>query len=169
MSWAMMTIWATMTRSPKKKSSTRRLPRIGPLHLFLSPGHLSEWSLIPIAVLLLTLNGWPALASPDFPHPEQKKQPKPVFVLYGTVFTPQGFGMQGAEVTVRRAGEKPDKKPRWRAVSDRRGEFAFYVPPGAEYEVQVSASGYKIVSRKVDAREGERHDMVFRLEPSAQK
>jgi hypothetical protein len=41
------------------------------------------------------------------------------------VFTDQGFALPGARVRVRRADEK---KPKWEATSDRRGEFAVRVP-----------------------------------------
>lgn len=156
-----------LTRKTRKTSSGFR--RAAPLHLFRPLGHLSSWKLFPIAVLLLILPGWLAQASANSPHPDQKRQPKAVAVLFGTVFTPQGFGMAGAEIAVRVAGEKPEKKPRWRASSDRRGEFAVQVPPGAEYEVTVTAPGYKDESRKVVPQEGVREDMVFRMQPAQKK
>jgi hypothetical protein len=138
-------------------------------HLFPANSHLSKWTLIPIAVLLLILFGWLAQASANTPNPDKKKQPDAEFVLFGTVFTQQGFALPGAEISVRRAGEKPEKKPRWRASSDRRGEFAVSVPAGAEYEITVRAPGYKDESRKVDARHGVREDLIFRMQPAPKK
>ncbi len=86
------------------------------------------------------------------------------FVLFGTVFAEKGFALPGAEVRVRRAGER---KPRWEARSDRRGEFAVRVPRGAEYEMSVSAKGYQEQTRKIDARTGSREDLLFRLQPAS--
>jgi carboxypeptidase family protein len=86
------------------------------------------------------------------------------FVLFGTVFTEKGFALPGAEVRVRRAGER---KPRWEARSDRRGEFAVRVPRGAEYEMSISAKGYQEQTRKIDARTGSREDLLFRLQPAS--
>lgn len=162
------TNWATTSTKMKRKKSNE-LPRGAARHLFPAKGHLSKWTLIPIAVLLLILFGWHAQASANFPNPDKKKQPGAEFLLFGTVFTQQGFALPGAEISVRRVGEKPEKKPRWRASSDRRGEFAVNVPAGAEYEVTVRAPGYKDESRKVDARQGGREDMIFRMQPAPKK
>jgi hypothetical protein len=86
------------------------------------------------------------------------------FLLFGTVFTEQGSLLPGAEVRVRRAGER---KGRWEARSDRRGEFAVRVPQGAEYEISIRATGYEGQTQKIDARTGSREDLVFRLAPAA--
>ena len=86
------------------------------------------------------------------------------FVVFGTVFTEKGFALPGAEVRVRRAG---GRKTRWEARSDRRGEFAVRVPRGAEYEMTVTAAGYQEQARKINARTGNREDLVFRLPPAS--
>jgi hypothetical protein len=86
------------------------------------------------------------------------------FLLFGTVFTEQGFALPGAEVRVRRAGER---KTHWEARSDRRGEFAVRVPRGAEYEMSVSAKGYQEQTRKIDAKAGNHEDLVFRMQPAS--
>jgi hypothetical protein len=86
------------------------------------------------------------------------------FLMFGTVFTEAGLALPGAEVRVRRAGER---KMRWEARSDRRGEFAVRVPRGAEYEISVSAAGHQAETRKIDARTGSRQDLVFRLAPAS--
>ena len=85
------------------------------------------------------------------------------FLIFGTVFDERGYIVEGAEIRVRCAGEK---KVRWKVWSDRRGEFAQRVPTGAEYELTVVAKGFTEQERKVDAREGNREDMVIRLEPA---
>ncbi|MBI3404171.1 MAG: carboxypeptidase regulatory-like domain-containing protein [Acidobacteria bacterium] len=102
---------------------------------------------------------------------QEKKGPKTEsylsqFLLFGTVFDKQGGLMPGAEIEVRRSNEK---KVIQRAVSDRRGEFGIRVPMGAEYEVKVKAKGFAEQVRKVDARNGARLDMVFRMGPGEEK
>ncbi len=88
------------------------------------------------------------------------------FLVFGTVFTGRGQLLPGAEIGVRRGDEK---KYRWRAVADRRGEFGIRVPMGAEYEVRVRAKGFAEETRKVDARQGSREDLTFRLSLPAEK
>lgn len=85
------------------------------------------------------------------------------FLLLGTVFTEQGFALSGAEIRVRRADER---KGRWEARSDGRGEFVVRVPQGAEYEMSVKATGYQEQTQKIDARTGNRTDLVVRLAPA---
>jgi Carboxypeptidase regulatory-like domain len=84
------------------------------------------------------------------------------FVIFATVFTDQGFALPGAKVRVRRADEK---KFRWEARSDRRGELGIRVKQGAEYEITIEARGFQPQTRKVDAREGDREDLTLRMEP----
>ncbi len=86
------------------------------------------------------------------------------FLIYGNVFTEQGFILPGAEVKVRRTSER---KQRWEAYSDRRGEFAVRVPRGDDYEIAVKAEGYTPLTRTVSARSGDREDIVFRMQPAA--
>jgi hypothetical protein len=83
------------------------------------------------------------------------------FIIFTTVFTEQGFALPGARVRVRRTDEK---KFRWEAVSDRRGELAVRVPQDSEYEMTVEARGYKMLTRKVDATDGNRADLTIRME-----
>ncbi len=106
------------------------------------------------------------------PPPESKSGAKSgrnkdlaqTFVVFGTIFTTQGFALAGADVRLRRAGEKKD---RWQGRSDARGEFAFRVPPDVEYELSVTAKGFDPETRKVDAREGSRVDLTLRLKPAS--
>jgi hypothetical protein len=86
------------------------------------------------------------------------------FVIFASVFTQQGFSLPGAKVRVRLAGEK---KFQWEAMSDRRGELGVRVKQGAEYELTIEARGFKPETRKIDAREGNREDLTFQLEPLA--
>jgi hypothetical protein len=83
------------------------------------------------------------------------------FVIFVTVFTDQGFALPGARVRVRRANER---KFRWQAVSDRRGELGIRVKQGAKYEMTIDARGFKPQTRKIDAREGNREDLTLQME-----
>jgi hypothetical protein len=82
------------------------------------------------------------------------------FLIFTTVFTDQGFALPGARVRVRRSDEK---KFRWEGVSDHRGELAFRVPQNAEYEMTIEARGFKLETRKIDAREDNRADLTIRM------
>ena len=84
------------------------------------------------------------------------------FLIFTTIFTDQGFALPGAHARVRRAA---DKKFRWEAESDRRGEFAIRVPQNAEYEMTIEAHGFKTQIRKIDARDDNRADLTIRMEP----
>jgi hypothetical protein len=84
------------------------------------------------------------------------------FLIFATVFTDRGFALPGARARVRRSDEK---KFRWEALSDRRGEFAIRVQQGAEFELAVEAHGFKPESRKIDARDGNRMDLTIQMEP----
>jgi hypothetical protein len=113
----------------------------------------------------------PAPSPESAPAPQQaeKKHRKQVheneFLVKGTVFTPQGLSFPGAELRIRRAGEK---KFRWQALTDRRGEFAVWIPMGTDYEVRVMARGYAEQTRAVDGKTGGRQeDLVFRMQPAS--
>jgi hypothetical protein len=86
------------------------------------------------------------------------------FLIFVSVFNNRGFALPGARARVRRAEEK---KSRWEALSDRRGEFAVRVPEGSKYELTVDANGFKSETRKIDAREVNRADLSIQMEPLA--
>ena len=76
--------------------------------------------------------GSPLAASPRQygPSSRQKKELiKDYALIYGTVWDAHDFPVYGVHIKVRRANEK---KVRWEAYSDRRGEFAIRVPPGKQ-------------------------------------
>ncbi len=123
-------------------------------HPFPGAGHPTYAMLALFATLLLGLV--PAAAAEQSRKSAHEKD----FLLFGTVFNEQGFALPGAQVRVHRAGER---KVRWEARSDRRGEFAVRVPRGGEYEMSVAAAGYQEQTHKIDARTGDREDLIFRL------
>jgi hypothetical protein len=86
------------------------------------------------------------------------------FLIFATLFDGRGFALPGAKVRARRADEK---KFRWEAISDRRGELGIRVKQGAEYEVTIEARGFQSQARHIDAREGKQQELTVRMEPVA--
>ena len=92
-----------------------------------------------------------------------KKKPLPVYLITGTVFDEKALSFPDVKVRIRQTSEK---KFRWEAYTNSRGEFAVRVPEGSEYEVQVQAKNFKEQSRTVKADAGAIQDRLsFRLEP----
>ena len=85
------------------------------------------------------------------------------FVIFADVYTVHGFALPGAKVRVRRSDER---KFRWEAISDTRGELGVRVKQGAEYELTIEARGFKAQTRKIDARAGNREELTIQMEPS---
>lgn len=85
------------------------------------------------------------------------------FLIRGSVFNPQSLAFPGVKLRVRRSS---DKKFRWETYTNSRGEFAIRVPQGAEYEIVLSAKGFREQNHAVDAKSGFIQDgMTFRMEP----
>ena len=93
------------------------------------------------------------------------KQVEPA-VIAGTVFREPGFALPGAEITlsVKTAPQGAKVPKSQKAVSDRRGEYAFRVPPvKAQYLVTVKAAGCVSQVKTVDLSGGpERVDVYVR-------
>ncbi|HEY6265901.1 MAG TPA: carboxypeptidase-like regulatory domain-containing protein [Candidatus Acidoferrum sp.] len=87
------------------------------------------------------------------------------FVIRGTVFNDKDLSAPGAQLRIRRVGEK---KFRWESYTNSRGEFAVRVPQGSDYEMVVRAKGFVEQTRNIDAKSGANEErMVFRLELAA--
>ena len=85
------------------------------------------------------------------------------FLIRGTVFNQNAFAFPGAQLRIRRVGEK---KFRWQDYTNSRGEFAIRVPQGSQYEMFVRAKGFAEQSKTVDAQSGiSDANLVFRMEP----
>ena len=84
------------------------------------------------------------------------------FLIRGTVFNEKALSLPGAQLRIRRSG---DKKFRWESRTNSRGEFAMRVPQGSEYELVVHVKGYADMTRPVNAKDGSDGNFVFRLEP----
>ena len=105
----------------------------------------------------------PSSALPERPPAAAERQQKPRYddcILYGNVFTQDGHLLQDADVHVRRA---TDKKPKWEATSDRRGEFAVRVPPGPDYVIEVKAKGFVTQTQTITSQASARLDLVFHM------
>ena len=100
---------------------------------------------------------WAPLAAAD-------RKPVPTAILAGSVFRPPGFALPRASVTVK--GLDKGKKKEWKIATDSRGEFVVRVPPGpAEYNVVVTAGGYRTYEKIVNVGADERIDLSVILEP----
>jgi hypothetical protein len=93
-----------------------------------------------------------------------KKKPLPIYLITGTVFNEKVLSFPDAKVRIRRTSEK---KFRWEAHTNSRGEFAVRVPEGSEYEVRVQVKNFKEQSQTVKADAGSvQQQLSFRLEPA---
>ena len=112
--------------------------------------------LAAFALLLLTVT-----ASSAVTPQEKKKSREGTALLYGTVFTEEGFALRGAAVRVRR---KDAKKPKWKTATNSRGEFAVRLPRASgDYEVTVAAKGYENATREFTVTLEEEFNFYFRL------
>ena len=112
-------------------------------------------------LLLASLAGFAGAKALHTAAQEKKKGPRQV-IISGMVFTEKGFSLPGASIKVNRVGER---KARWEAMSDRRGEFGLWAPQGGEYEVHVKAKGYEEQMQKADGETGTQEKLVFRMKP----
>ena len=84
------------------------------------------------------------------------------YLIRGTVFTEKALSFPGAQLRIRKVGEK---KYRWESYTNSRGEFAVRVPQGSDYEMVVRAKGYTEQTRTLDAKSGANEEsMVFRMQ-----
>jgi hypothetical protein len=137
------------------------VPAIGPRE----PG---RWRASRVALWLLLATACYMLAGP-LPASSQSAHhgqtpPKDYALIYGTVWGPDDRPAMGVPITIRRSS---DTKPKWKLVSDSRGEFAQRVPPGQdEYIIQADIKVPKgeskpQISVKID--NDERQDVSLHL------
>jgi hypothetical protein len=156
----MGTILRTMTKRKTKKKTFRPLFDLF-RHPFLLFGHLTLVRLRIALVSLILLASATFAFQPAGGGQSSSSSHAHDFVIFTTVFTDKGFALPGARIRVRRSEEK---KFRWEATSDHRGELAFRVPQNAEYEMTIEARGFKTQTHKIDARDDNRADLTIRME-----
>ncbi len=84
------------------------------------------------------------------------------FLVHGTVFDEKALSLPGAQLRIKRQGEK---KYRWNTYTNSRGEFAVRIPPGSDYEVVAQAQGFAPITQPVDAKNGlSDQGLVFRMQ-----
>jgi hypothetical protein len=64
------------------------------------------------------------------------------FLIRGTVYDEKSLSLPGAQMRVKRHGEK---KYRWSTVTNSRGEFAIRVPPGSDYAKNQSSEDNMVI------------------------
>jgi hypothetical protein len=97
----------------------------------------------------------------------EKEKEKPHVLLRGTVFTAGGLALPGVPLTIK---IKDEGKPKWRAVSDRRGEFAVRLPVGHQtYEVSTHSDEHENQTKTVEIDERESVNVIFRLSPKEER
>ena len=123
-------------------------------------------SLVAVGVLLASacyVLAGPLPVLPQSAHQSQTPE-KDYALIYGTVWGADDRPAVGIPITIRRSS---DTKPKWKLVSDRRGEFAQRVPTGQdEYIVQADIKMPKGESKpeitvKID--NNEREDVSLHL------
>jgi hypothetical protein len=94
-----------------------------------------------------------------------KNKANPGFLIIGTVFDEKALSFPGVQVRVRRVDEK---KFRWEAYTNSRGEFAVRVPEGFAYEVVVRAKHYQDQAKSVTTNNGDiQQRLSIQLEPAS--
>ena len=118
------------------------------------------------ALLSLTLIA-PLIVSAATPYGDKKRKKRPKDALIsGSVFSEEGFAMRGATVRIR---HKDHKKPKWKTVTDSRGEFAVRLPRSSgDYELVVSAKSYESAREEFTITIAEKLNYYFRLKHPTQ-
>ncbi len=110
---------------------------------------------LAVALLCLSL---PSLA---FAGDKAKKKKYEHTLLMVSVMTEGGYALPGIAVAVKR---QQDRKPKWKGVSDRRGELALRLPAEpATYLVSTHSKNHEDQTRTVEVQDQKRVDVIFRL------
>ena len=99
---------------------------------------------------------------------QSRRKDAPHATLAGTVFRDPGFAQPGALVVVslKSAPDKPIQK----LMTDRRGDFAFRVPPGpASYYLTATLKGFKRARDSFDISGEEQINATLLLIPESKK
>lgn len=100
----------------------------------------------------------------SLPAAQKLKPGAPYSLIFGTVFGPDGRPAQGVKINIRRSDQK---KPKWRLVSDRNGEFAQRFPAGkADYIISAELKDRQASEKTavtVHIENDERQDITLHL------
>jgi hypothetical protein len=122
------------------------------------------WRKPVVAVWVLLASACYVLAGPPPASPQSQTPAKDYALIYGTVWGSDDRPAVGIPITIRRSS---DTKPKWKLVSDRRGEFAQRVPTGQdEYIIQADIKVPKGESKPeitVKIENNEREDVSLHL------
>lgn len=100
------------------------------------------------------------LATSALGEEKSKKSPAQA-IIAGGVYDEAGYALRGIRVKIWREKER---KPKWEAISDARGEFAVRVPAGrATYLVSTHSKEHLNQEQQVEIYGHERVELVFRL------
>jgi hypothetical protein len=111
--------------------------------------------------------GEPSATNPGSSSSKTKSRVVPSFLIIGTVFDERALALPGAQVRIRKSSEK---KFRWQASTDSRGEFAVRVPPGEEYEVVIHANKkYEDATQAVDGKVDVQQRLSIKMQPKGQE
>ena len=120
----------------------------------------------PLLLLLLGSTVPPlqaALQPGDQEKEKEEKKQSPEAVIFGTVFSKEGFALRGIKVT---AQHKDADKPKWKTVTDARGEFVIRLPRASgEYEIRTAAKKLQNQSKTIILEGAEKLNLLFRLAP----
>ena len=113
-------------------------------------------------------NPQPSPAGPTSSSKATKHRHTPFddFLIRGSVFNEKALAIPGADIRIRRVGEK---KFHWRDVTNSRGDFAIRVPYDASYEVVTHAKGFVDQSKTVEAKHGSDQNLSFQIQPAQGK
>ncbi len=110
---------------------------------------------LAVALLCLSL---PSLAYAGY---TAKKKKDDHTLLMVSVMTEGGYALPGIAVAVKR---QQGRKPKWKGVSDRRGELALRLPAeSATYLVSTHSKNHEDQTRTVEVQDQKRVDVIFRL------
>ena len=110
-------------------------------------------------------SGAPAQDSSSSKPGKKKYSHADDFLILGTVFNEKALAFPGVELRLRKEGQK---KYKWQAYTNSRGEFALRVPQGSNYEVLAHVKGFVDQTRTIEAKGGGNEEtVVFRLQPNS--
>jgi hypothetical protein len=117
------------------------------------------WSIIAEQDAATSAAKQPAPSDPSSSRKSKHSQADDL-LIHGTVFNERGLAVQGVKLRIRRADQK---KPRWEAYTNSRGEFAVRVPKGPDYEIAAESKGFAKQSQAINGQSED--SVVLHMQP----